>query len=76
MNRLVQNEAINATFGVLTVTAVAFGQLSVGDALSGAGVTAGTTITAFGTGNGGNGTYIVDPTQVVAAEDDHRRHGD
>jgi hypothetical protein len=61
-------EAINATYGVLTVTAVASGQLAVGDALSGAGVTAGTTITAFGTGNGGAGTYIVDPTQAVAAE--------
>jgi hypothetical protein len=66
--QLVQNEAINATFGVLTVTAVASGRLAVGDALSGTGVTAGTTITAFGTGNGGNGTYIVDPTQAVAAE--------
>jgi hypothetical protein len=61
-------EAINATYGVLTVTAVASGQLSIGDVLLGAGITAGTTITAFGTGNGGNGTYIVDPTQVVAAE--------
>jgi hypothetical protein len=66
--QLVQNEAINATFGILTVTAVVSGQLSIGDGLSGAGIAAGTTITAFGTGNGGNGTYIVDPTQAVAAE--------
>ena len=64
----VANEAINATYGVLTVTAVASGQLAVGDPLSAAGITAGTTITAFGTGNGGNGTYFVDPTQTVAAE--------
>jgi hypothetical protein len=33
----VQNEAINATYGVLTVTQVNSGQLSLGDALSGAG---------------------------------------
>jgi len=61
-------EAIAATFGVLTVTAVASGQLSIGDALSGSGITDGTTIAAFGTGAGGVGTYIVDPTQAVAAE--------
>jgi hypothetical protein len=61
-------EAITATYGVLTVTAVASGQLSVGDAISGSGVAAGTTITAFGTGQGGAGTYIVDPTQTVASE--------
>jgi hypothetical protein len=61
-------EAITATYGVLTVTAIASGQLSVGDAISGSGVTAGTTITAFGTGQGGAGTYIVDPTQTVASE--------
>jgi hypothetical protein len=64
----VANEAITATYGVLTVTAVASGQLAVGDALSGSGVTVGTTVTAFGTGIGGNGTYFVDPTQTVAAE--------
>ena len=33
----VANEAINATYGVLTVTAVASGQLAVGDALVGVG---------------------------------------
>jgi hypothetical protein len=59
--------AINATYGVLTVTAVASGRLAVGDVLSAAGITAGTTITAFGTGAGGLGTYIVDPTQTFAA---------
>ena len=31
-------------------------------------LTAGTTITAFGTGQGAAGTYIVDPTQTVASE--------
>jgi hypothetical protein len=63
----VVNEAINATFGILTVTAVNSGQLSLGDLLSGAGITAGTTITALITGQGGLGTYVVDPTQTFAA---------
>src|SRR5262249_41532386 len=60
--------AITATYGVLTVTAVASGQLAVGDPLSGSGIANGTTITAFVTGQGGAGTYAVDPTQTVASE--------
>jgi hypothetical protein len=63
----VQSEVINATYGVLTVTQVNSGQLSLGNLLSSAGIVAGTTITAFITGTGGNGTYVVDPTQTVAA---------
>jgi hypothetical protein len=50
---------------VLTVTAgtgVALGQI-----LSGTGVTANTTITSFGTGTGGTGTYIVSASQTVAS---------
>ena len=43
----------------LTVSAVASGQLFVGQTISGSGVTSGTTITAFGTGTGGIGTYTV-----------------
>jgi len=42
---------------VLTVTAVASGALTVGIAISGTGITAGTTISSFGTGTGGVGTY-------------------
>jgi len=63
----VQGEAINATYGVLTVTAIASGHLAVGDALTAAGITAGTSITAFITGAGGLGTYVVDPTQTFAS---------
>src|SRR5205823_5581018 len=33
---------------------------------TGTGVTAGTTITALGTGTGGNGTYTVTPSQTAA----------
>ena len=56
----------------LTVTDVAFGALQVGDViytyeafLPAAGIIAGTTITAFGTGTGGVGTYTVSISQDV-----------
>jgi hypothetical protein len=42
----------------LTVTATS-GTLAVGTIISGAGITAGTTISALGTGTGGNGTYTL-----------------
>lgn len=56
----------------MTVSAVgpssgAVGVLKVGDAVSGAGVTGGTTITALGTGTGGAGTYTVNNSQTVAS---------
>lgn len=57
--------AIAAT--TLTVSAVTGGVLHVGDVLSGAGVTAGTTITALGTGTGGTGTYTVTPSQTASS---------
>lgn len=51
----------------LTVTAVGSGTLEVGQGISGTGVTAGTTITALGTGTGGTGTYTVSASQTVAS---------
>lgn len=51
----------------LTVTAVSSGVLAVGQTISGSGVTAGTRITALGTGAGGTGTYIVSASQTVAS---------
>jgi hypothetical protein len=48
----------------MTVTAVASGRLSVGQTLSGAGVTLGTRITGFISGTGGIGTYSVSPSQT------------
>lgn len=51
----------------LTVTELLSGKLAVGMELSGTGVTAGTTITALGTGTGGAGTYTVSASQTVAA---------
>lgn len=52
---------------VLTVTAVTSGILAVGHAVSGTGVTAGTTITALLTGTGGAGTYTVSASQTVSS---------
>ena len=52
----------------LTVTAIASGAIAVGQTLSGTGITAGTTITGFLTGAGGNvneiGTYTVSLSQT------------
>ena len=51
----------------LTVTAMASGYLMPGVVISASGVTAGTTITALGTGLGGVGTYTVSASQTVAS---------
>jgi hypothetical protein len=63
----VASTTISETYGTMTVSAVGSGALVVGDVLSGSGVTAGTYITAFGTGTGGTGTYIVTPNTVVSS---------
>lgn len=51
----------------LNITAVGYGELSVGSVLFGVGITAGTRITALGTGAGGVGTYIVSPGQTISS---------
>jgi hypothetical protein len=51
----------------LTVTAVSSGTIQVGQPISGTGVTAGTIITALGTGTGGIGTYTVGTSQTVTS---------
>jgi hypothetical protein len=58
--------AISGT--TLTVSAVASGNLAVGQTIYGTGIAAGTTITAVGTGTGGTGTYTVGVSQTVASE--------
>ena len=50
----------------LTVTSITSGKLYVGMVIRGAGVVQGTTITEFGTGTGGAGTYTVDISQSNA----------
>jgi hypothetical protein len=58
--------AINST--TLTVSAISQGALRVGDVITGAGIAAGTTITAVATvDTSGVGTYSVDQSQTVAA---------
>lgn len=53
----------------LTVTAVSGpGAISVGNPITGAGVTAGTYVTALGSGTGGTGTYTVSASQTVGSE--------
>jgi hypothetical protein len=51
----------------LIVTAVNSGSIQVGMTLLGTGVTNNTSITAFGTGNGGVGTYTVSVSQTTAS---------
>jgi len=51
----------------LTVTSVSSGALVVSGVLSGTGITVGTTITAFGTGTGGTGTYTISPSQTASS---------
>lgn len=51
----------------LTVSALTSGQLGIGSELSGTGITAGTYITALGTGLGGTGTYTVSASQTVSS---------
>jgi len=52
---------------VLNVTAVASGGIVVGQIINGTGVTANTTVTAYGTGTGGVGTYTVNISQNVSS---------
>jgi hypothetical protein len=48
---------------ILNVSSVASGVLYLGAVITGSGVSPGTTITAFGTGTGGTGTYTVSISQ-------------
>jgi hypothetical protein len=52
----------------LTVTYSPSQALGPGQTLSGPGIVSGTQVTAFGTGTGGTGTYIVNNSQTVANE--------
>lgn len=54
----------------MTVTEMERGTLADGQEITGTGVTAGTTISGFGSGTGGTGTYTVSISQTVASTDD------
>lgn len=51
----------------LTVSSVTSGSLALGQTIQGSGVTAGTIITALGTGTGSTGTYTVNKSQTVGS---------
>ena len=67
IGQTVASTALAATYGTMTVSAVATGTLSVGQTVMGTGVTAGTLVTGYGTGTGLTGTYFVSPSQTVAS---------
>ncbi len=52
---------------VMTVSAIASGVLAIGMVVSGSGIVSGTRIVAFGTGDGGIGTYEVSISQTSGA---------
>lgn len=57
-----------ASTGIMTVSAVASGQLAVGQNILAAGIPSGIYITALGTGTGNTGTYQTNLLAVVASE--------
>lgn len=59
--------ASTATNTTLTVTANTGAPIAVGQPISGAGIAAGTIITAFGTGTGGAGTYTLSLATTATA---------
>jgi hypothetical protein len=63
----VASTTISETYGLLTVGGTLTGNYGVGDVISGSTTSAGTVITALGTGTGGAGTYIVNNTQTVGS---------
>ena len=66
----VASTTISETYGLFTAVSALTGAYAIGDILAGTGgggVTAGTQITALGTGTGGLGTYIVQTTQTVTS---------
>jgi len=58
---------VSTTYGLLTVTAVGSGTVSVGQTLSGSGVTSGTQITGLDSGTGLTGTYYVQTSQTASS---------
>ena len=63
----VASGTISLTYGTLTASAPSSGTWSVGQTVSGGTTSAGTIVTALGTGTGGAGTYIVNNTQTVTS---------
>jgi len=53
---------------VLSVSAITEGALGLGSPLSGTGIAPRTTISNYGTGTGGVGTYVVNIAQTIGSE--------
>ena len=64
----VASEAMTGAYGLMTIGGTIGGTFEVGQTVTGTGVSAGTAITALGTGTGGAGTYIVNNSQTIASE--------
>lgn len=58
---------ITEAYGLFTAGGTLVGGFSIGDVLSGTSVTSGTIITGLGTGTGGLGTYIVQPSGTTSS---------
>lgn len=69
LNSIAPNAVFTASASTttLTVTAVASGEITVGQQITGANITPGTFITALGTGLGGTGTYTINVSQTAAS---------
>lgn len=66
-SQTVASTTITQTYGLLTVGGTVTGSFAVNDTITGSTTSAGTYITALGTGTGGAGTYIVNNTQTVGS---------
>lgn len=67
-NQTVASTTIAETYGTLTIGGTVTGTFAVGETVTGSSVSAGTVITALGTGTGGAGTYIVNNSQTISSQ--------
>jgi hypothetical protein len=71
-SRSMNSAAVGARFtatiagNTMTVASVASGTIYLGQTIQGAGVTAGSVVTALGTGTGGTGTYTLSSASTIA----------
>ena len=66
-SQTVSSTAIAGTGGLLTVGGVTSGVVGIDDVVTGSTTSAGTAVTAFLTGTGGTGTYLVNNSQTVTS---------
>ena len=68
MNTTGTGATLSATIAgtTMTVVSVSSGTIYLGQTIQGPGITAGSVVTAFGTGSGGAGTYTVSASSTVA----------